>query len=107
MATNGNPQIRVKSYFAKCVTDAMEVALRELGPDALLLDSRPSPPEARHLGPLEVIFGETSENSRGALPPPSVSTLEIDALCRKVDDIRSLLVRTTASTPYGGALLSG
>jgi flagellar biosynthesis protein FlhF len=103
MATNGNPQIRLKSYFAKCVTDAMEVARRELGPDALLLDSRPSPPEARHLGPLEVIFGETSENARKNAPPASVTTVEIDELCRKVDDIRSLLVRTTASTPYGGA----
>jgi len=57
MATTTQPQIRVKSYFATSIPDAIDLARRELGPDALLLNSRQSPPEARHLGPIEVVFG--------------------------------------------------
>jgi flagellar biosynthesis protein FlhF len=103
MATTVQPQIRVKSYFATCVTDAMDMARKELGPDALWLDSRPAPPEARHLGALEVIFGETAEIARKESPASSVASAEIDDLRKRMEEIRSLLVRTTPSTPYGGA----
>ena len=102
MATTVQPQIRVKSYFATSVTDAMDMARKELGPDALWLDSRPAPPEARHLGPLEVVFGESAENTKKEEPASSVAAAEIDDLRKKMDEIRNLLVRTTATTPYGG-----
>ena len=35
----------------------MELASRELGDEAVILNSRPAPPEARHLGAYEVVFG--------------------------------------------------
>ncbi len=35
----------------------MELASRELGDDAVILNSRPAPAEARHLGAYEVVFG--------------------------------------------------
>ena len=63
-----SPQIRVKSYFATSIPDAIDLARKELGPDALLLNSRQAPPEARHLGPIEVVFGDDSE-MRKAGPP--------------------------------------
>lgn len=103
MATTTQPQIRVKSYFATCVSDAMEVARREMGPDALWLDSRPSPPEARHLGPLEVVFGEAADTSKPAPAAISAPAAEMGDLRQAMDEIRTLLVRTTRSTPYGGA----
>jgi flagellar biosynthesis GTPase FlhF len=95
------PQIRVKSYFANSVPDAIEVARRELGPDALLLTSRRAPPEASHLGPIEVVFGE-SANSRAAEPQPPVVPQpgEITDLHRKMDEIRALLVRTGGNNAY-------
>jgi flagellar biosynthesis protein FlhF len=103
MATTIQPQIRVKSYFATCVTDAMDMARKDLGPDALWLDSRPAPPEARHLGPLEVVFGETAESTRKEEPgASSVAAAGIDDLRKKMEEIRNLLVRTTSTTPYGG-----
>ena len=48
--------MRIKSYFAHTVEDAMAMARQELGPDAMLVNSRKAPPEARHLGEYEVVF---------------------------------------------------
>lgn len=52
--------MRLKSYFAETVEAALEQARKELGPDAMLLDSREALPEARYLGRYEVVL---------ALPP--------------------------------------
>ena len=48
--------MRMKSYFAPTVRDAVEQARVELGPEALLVNSRKAPPEARGLGEYEVVF---------------------------------------------------
>jgi len=48
--------MRIKSYFAAAVEDAMAQARQELGPEAMLLNTRKAPPEARHLGEYEVVF---------------------------------------------------
>ncbi|MDQ6700071.1 MAG: hypothetical protein M3Z36_07780, partial [Acidobacteriota bacterium] len=44
------------SYFAGTVEAAMARARHELGEDAMLVNSRKTPPESRHLGNYEVIF---------------------------------------------------
>ena len=48
--------MEMKTYFATSVQAAMDVARRELGPDAMLVTSRPAPESVRHFGPLEVTF---------------------------------------------------
>jgi flagellar biosynthesis GTPase FlhF len=48
--------METKTYFANSVSAAMAVARRELGAEALLVDSRPAPAVARQFGPLEVTF---------------------------------------------------
>lgn len=88
-----NAQLRVKSYFARAVQDAMEHARREMGPDALLLNSRPSPPEARHLGEFEVVFGSYPETRPAEVPAPA-ATGEVAGLRQQMDEIRNLLLRT-------------
>jgi flagellar biosynthesis protein FlhF len=99
MATTTQPQIRVKSYFATSIPDAIDLARRELGPDALLLNSRQSPPEARHLGPIEVVFGEQGfvEDKVVAVGEERVASApqaaDIEDLRQKVEEIRSLLLR--------------
>jgi flagellar biosynthesis protein FlhF len=118
MATIAQPQIHVKSYFATSVPDAIDQARRELGPDALFLNSRQAPPEARHLGPLEVVFGHDAGgrylNDRHDLPlpgsQPSFSSLVpssspgpedlkhnpgFEDLRQNIEKIWNLLVRTT------------
>ncbi|HEY3825671.1 MAG TPA: hypothetical protein VGL82_14000 [Bryobacteraceae bacterium] len=88
--------IHVKSYFASNVPDAIEVAREELGSDALFLNSRPSPPEALHLGSVEVVFGVYPEKRASEPPPSAVSATSVDDLRYKVDEIRSLLIRSAA-----------
>lgn len=51
----------VKSFFAISIPAAIEQAQRELGLDALLLNAREAPPEARHLGDFEVVFGANQQ----------------------------------------------
>lgn len=96
MTTTENSHIHVKSYFASNIPDAIEVARGELGADALFLNSRPAPPEALHLGAVEVVFGVYAEK-RPAEPPPAASATSMDDLRQKMDEIRGLLIRSTAT----------
>jgi flagellar biosynthesis GTPase FlhF len=48
--------METKTYFANSVSAAMATARRELGAEALLVDSKPAPAAARQFGPLEVTF---------------------------------------------------
>lgn len=121
MATTTQAQIHVKSYFATSVPAAIELARRELGPDALLLNSREAPPEARHLGPLEVVFGHDSGSPKATssavwasqpetvavapvmAPAPSYAamTQDIEQLRQSVDKIWALLQKATRGAVWG------
>ena len=121
MATTTQAQIHVKSYFATSVPAAIELARRELGPDALLLNSREAPPEARHLGPLEVVFGHDSGSPKTTssavwasqpeaiaampvmAPTPSYAamTQDIEQLRQSVDKIWVLLQKATRGAVWG------
>jgi flagellar biosynthesis protein FlhF len=96
MTTTEQSHIHVKSYFASTVPDAIEVARDELGADALFLNSRPAPPEALHLGAVEVVFGVRADK-RPAEPPPAGAAAGVEDLRRKMDEIRGLLVRSAAA----------
>ena len=60
--------MRIKSYFAQSVQDAMEKAREELGPDAMLVHSKNTEPELRQLGKYEVVFGIATTEARAAAP---------------------------------------
>ncbi len=60
--------MRIKSYFADSVTEAMEQARRELGPEAMLMDSKKTELELRSLGAYEVVFAVAPEE----LPPAEI-----------------------------------
>jgi flagellar biosynthesis protein FlhF len=49
--------MRIKSYFAESVQEAIEKARIELGPDAMLMNSKKTDFELRALGAVEVVFG--------------------------------------------------
>lgn len=59
----------MKTYFATTVEAALDLARRELGSEALLVNSRPAPEEVRHLGFYEVVFA-TQAQTPGR--PPAV-----------------------------------
>ena len=91
----GKPSTFVKSFFAESIQAAMEHARVELGTEALLLDSREAPPEARHLGDFEAVFAASS-------PPhaaPAAQSEGVEALRRQVEEIRELLGRMSAASP--------
>ncbi len=58
--------MRMKSFFAPTVQDAVEQARVELGPDALLVNSRKAPPEALGMGEYEVVFAVLPAGAEGA-----------------------------------------
>jgi flagellar biosynthesis GTPase FlhF len=57
------PQMRIKSFFAKSVDQAMADARAELGSEALLLNTRRVPATEAGGGGYEVVLGVSGEES--------------------------------------------
>jgi flagellar biosynthesis protein FlhF len=75
--------METKAYFASSVPAALEVARQELGENALLVSSRPSPPRARQFGRLEVTFAwDPSER------PLSSAAAETNDIRRQLSALR-------------------
>jgi flagellar biosynthesis protein FlhF len=92
--------MKIKSYFASTVEEAMAQARQELGPEALLVNSRKSSLETRHLGTYEVVFAgemppEPEETPAAGCPPPESA----DRLARQMTELKRELegVRRTIS----------
>jgi flagellar biosynthesis protein FlhF len=65
-----------KSYYASSIPAALEFARAELGENAMLVGSKPAPPEARQHGRLEVTFAYDPADVKQAVtgePPVTVS----------------------------------
>lgn len=60
--------MQTKSYFASSIPAALEAARAELGENAMLVGSRPTPPEARQFGRLEVTFAWDPSDQAAAAP---------------------------------------
>ncbi|MGB9454864.1 MAG: hypothetical protein WCB12_02405 [Bryobacteraceae bacterium] len=88
--------MRIKSYFAAAVEDAIAQARQELGPEAMLVNSRKAPPEARHLGEYEVVFAaENAAQAAGgaATPVPPQTGIGDDRLATDVASLKKELER--------------
>lgn len=96
--------MKIKSYFSRSVEDAIAAARQELGPEAMLVNSRRSPVEAKHLGEYEVVFvvdaaaGEEDSStaalageSRGA---PDRLSADVSELKRELEAMRRALTRS-------------
>jgi flagellar biosynthesis protein FlhF len=95
--------MRLKSYFSGTVEAAMELARKELGEDALLINARPSTPETRYLGAYEVVFGVAPPSPPPEAPPASGATLrsELVDLCRRLERLAHSLRTPAAAAPAG------
>ena len=90
--TENNSRLYIKSYFAASVVEAMERARVELGPDALLMNTREAPPEARHLGECEVVFGIRPP----AAPAAGASEAAVDPVAdlrQRMEELREMVCR--------------
>ena len=104
--------MRIKSYFANTVSDAVQSARLEMGEDAMLVETRKAPPESRHLGAYEVVFGSTPAPTEPApaavlakpvtapLTPSDMSRLytEMAQMRRQLEGIR-LSMRSGLTAP--------
>ncbi|HEY9139346.1 MAG TPA: hypothetical protein VIN93_00545 [Bryobacteraceae bacterium] len=96
--------MRIKSYFAAAVEDAIAQARQELGPEAMLVNSRKAPPEARHLGEYEVVFAaeNAAQAAGGAATPVPPQTgngddrlaTDVASLKKELERMRRALVRS-------------
>jgi flagellar biosynthesis protein FlhF len=93
-------RLYVKSYFAASVDEALERARVELGPDALLLNEREAPPEARHLGAWEVVFGVRPSLAPSA--PVIAAAPAADSVAdlrQSLQELREMVTRIMPGTP--------
>jgi flagellar biosynthesis protein FlhF len=86
--------MKIKSYYSRSVEEAMATARSELGPDAMLVNSRKAPIQARHLGEYEVVFATLApgeEVGETAAPPPPIPSPANDRLSTDVSELRKEL----------------
>jgi flagellar biosynthesis protein FlhF len=97
--------MRIKSYFAESVEEAMDRARTELGSEAMLMNTKDTDPEFRHLGRYEVVFGLAFSDVGPAAPPsppalpaaangkPDTLALEIAELRRQIETVKRSMSR--------------
>ena len=98
--------MKLKSYFASTVEAAMALASHELGPDAMLVNSRRTTEGTRQLGEYEVVFallpGEAAPPPPVVAPPPTpvaAKPLHSDPvvnLSLEISDLKERIDRMTA-----------
>jgi len=69
--------MRLKSYFAATVEEAMALASKELGGEAMLVYSREASPEARYLGQYEVVFSVETEEAPPVAAPERAAAIDL------------------------------
>ena len=85
--------MNIKSYFSRTVEDAMALAAQELGPEAMLVNSRKAPAEVRHRGEYEVVFATDLPANEADGPPangPAAAAFQApgDRLSKEVADLK-------------------
>jgi flagellar biosynthesis protein FlhF len=104
--------MKIKSYYARTVEDAMAAARQEMGAEAMLVNSRKTPLEARHLGEYEVVFASLGpagtpaeaslalpgESQAVAAPLPSDRlSMEVAELKKELESMRRAITRTACA----------
>ena len=102
-------QMKIKSYYSRTVEDALAAARHEMGPEAMLVNSRKAPPEVRHLGEYEVVFAKVNDAGASAetsteLPAESLPvpvsplsdrlSMEVAELKKELEGMRRAITRT-------------
>ncbi|MEP6715344.1 MAG: hypothetical protein ABJC09_07200 [Terriglobia bacterium] len=90
--------MQTRTYFASSVPAALEVARRELGEDAMLVNSKVASAAAKAFGRLEVTF---SYNAHVDAPPaPRQSPLsEIEEIRQQISALRMMAGNSTRTVP--------
>lgn len=110
--------MKLKSYFANSVQSALTLARQELGPEAMLVNSRRTTPETQHLGEYEVVFAATADHSAksGTVDAPAlafqatagttVRAPSLDKLSHEVADLKRQMERLASTLSRSSASYS-
>ena len=89
--------MKIKSYYAQTIPEAMERARVELGDDAMIIASNRTAGDTQRLGTYEVVFGVTDQGSgaekpalapRPATSTPPQATAGLERLKERMEDLR-------------------
>ena len=101
--------MKLKSFFADSIEVAIGLARREMGPDAMLVHSKRTGAESRHLGAYEVVCASDSDSATEPSPhvapvaPPAPS---VEKLVAEVSNLRQQMERLCRSLTRSGAGLA-
>lgn len=99
--------MKLKSFFADSIEEAIGLAKREMGPEAMLVHSKRSPAESQHLGVYEVVCASDTDPalapSEQSEPPRAAA---IDNLVREVSDVRQQMERLARSLARCGSAMA-
>jgi flagellar biosynthesis protein FlhF len=109
--------MRLKSFFANSVEEAIRLARHELGPEAMLVNSKRAGAEARHLGAYEVVVcgeapGTTPGDAEHGQQPdqkhnpdwsrPGRATLPVDKLSQDVSELKQRMEKLALTLARSG-----
>jgi flagellar biosynthesis protein FlhF len=102
--------MRLKSFFANTIEEAIRQARHELGPDAMLVNSKRTAVEAQHLGAYEVVVcGDAPEHARedpdhkGDALRSVPSALPVDQLSRDVSELKHRMEKLALTLARSGS----
>ncbi|MGA2595741.1 MAG: hypothetical protein ABSH09_01890 [Bryobacteraceae bacterium] len=100
--------MRIKSYYKNSVAAAIREAADELGPEAMLIESRPANAGSRHLGRMEVVFGVMEQGRENRQENPEKSApetsgrddlaVELQMLRSQLNDLKKIMQPAPAPT---------
>ncbi len=113
--------MRLKSFFANTIEEAIRLARHELGPDAMLVNSKRTGVEARHLGCYEVVVcgedretgprdpqgpaasqAQPSQDSRRAGARSAASVQPVDKLSQDVSELKQRMEKLALTLARSG-----
>ena len=98
--------MRIKSFYASTVEGAVALARREMGPDAMLVESRQAPLEARNLGEYEVVCALVPEAGQAAAQVTAPSGADDGRLAYELAEMRrqiDLVSKTVSRAAWNGS----
>ena len=110
--------MKLKSFFANSIEEAIRLARHELGPDAMLVNSKRTGVEARHLGFYEVVVcaekpGNRAARTRGRATQTATdrredgsraaaSSLPVDKLSQDVSELKQRMEKLALTLARSG-----
>jgi flagellar biosynthesis protein FlhF len=105
--------MKLKSFFANTIEEAIRLARHELGPDAMLVNSKRTGAEAQHLGFYEVVVcGEaqktvSGDTANGQEPGkdgsrPAAASLPVDRLSQDVSELKHRMEKLALTLARSG-----